>query len=79
MEHPLVEIDQNLTVDQLQEKINELTKKLGIAYRSGNGNLMSQIQMAIEAYKNRYQDKLQEAQDSQTRNAPDYANKIKIS
>lgn len=79
MEHPLVEIDQNLTVDQLQEKINELTKKLGIAYRSGNGNLMSQIQMAIEAYKNRYQDKLHEAQDSQTRNAPDYANKIKIS
>lgn len=79
MEHPLVEIDKKLTADQLQEKLNELTKKLGIAYRSGNGQLMSQLQMAIEAYKNRYQEKLNEVQDAQNRNLPDYSNKINIS
>jgi hypothetical protein len=79
MEHPLVEIDKKLTADQLQEKLNELTKKLGIAYRSGNGQLMSQLQMAIEAYKNRYQEKLDEVHNAQNRNLPDYANKINIS
>lgn len=54
MEHPLIGDISNLTLDQVQEKINELTKKLAIAYRTGNGMLVPQIQMALETYQNRY-------------------------
>ena len=77
MEHPLLEIDPNLTVDQLQEKINDLTKKLSWAYRSGNGNLADQIQMALETYRNRYFEKLSDMQNQ--KNSPDYSDRINIS
>jgi len=36
MEHPLIANLEDLTAEQLQEKISELTKKMGIAYRTGN-------------------------------------------
>jgi hypothetical protein len=58
MEHPLISNLDNLTVDQLQEKITELNKKLGIAYRTGNAYLCDQLRMAIESYQTKYQEKL---------------------
>jgi hypothetical protein len=58
MEHPLISNLDNLTPDQLQEKINELYKKLNIAARSGNGYMCDQIRMAIESYQAKYQEKL---------------------
>ncbi len=57
MEHPLIDNLDSLSTDQLQEKISELTKKLGIAMRSGNGHLCNQIRMALESYQNKYQEK----------------------
>jgi hypothetical protein len=57
MEHPLIASLDSLTADQLLEKINELNKKLGIAYRTGNSDLCNQIRMAIESYQTKYQDK----------------------
>jgi len=54
MEHPLIGDTSDLTLEQVQGKINELTKKLTIAYRLGNGMLVSQVQMALETYQNRY-------------------------
>lgn len=79
MEHPLIEINPELGIDELQSKINELTKKLGIAYRSGNGQLMSQLQMAVDSYRSRYQQKLQEMQDTARQNGNDYSDRIKVS
>ena len=79
MEHPLLNIDPNLSVDELQAKITELNRKMGVAHRSGNAHLVTQIQMAIETFRNRYQLKLQELYDSQNRNGTDYADKIDIS
>lgn len=58
MEHPLIANLDSLTADQLQEKITELNKKLGIAYRTGNGYLCDQIRMALESYQTKYQEKL---------------------
>jgi hypothetical protein len=58
MEHPLISNLDSLTADQLQEKISELNKKLGIAYRTGNSYLCDQIRMAIESYQTKYQDKI---------------------
>jgi len=59
MEHPLIPNLDSLTADQLQQKINELHNKLGIAYRTGNAYLCEQIRMALESYQNKYNEKLQ--------------------
>ena len=61
MEHPLIGSLEELTLEELSAKVNELGKKLGIAARSGNGQLCNQIRMAMENYQNMYQQKLQES------------------
>ena len=61
MEHPLIGSLDELTLEQLSAKINELGKKLGIAARTGNGHLCNQIRMAMENYQNMYQTRLQES------------------
>jgi hypothetical protein len=58
MEHPLIANIDNLSAEQLQEKISELTKKLSIALRTGNGHLCNQIRMALESYQNKYNERL---------------------
>lgn len=61
MEHPLIGPLDNLTLEELSARINELTKKLSIATRSGNGHLCNQIRMAMENFQNKYQEKLKES------------------
>jgi hypothetical protein len=57
MEHPLLgNIDHN-TPEELLDRINELQKKLGIAYRIGNHDLCNQIRMALETFQNKYNEK----------------------
>lgn len=58
MEHPLIPNLDDLSLEQLSEKVSELNKKLGIAYRTGNGHLCNQLRMAIESYQTKYQEKL---------------------
>jgi hypothetical protein len=74
MEHPLIGTLDDLTVDQLGEKVSELNKKLTIAMRSGNGHLCSQLRMAIESYQTKYQEKLRESYSSNQ----NFADKINI-
>lgn len=57
MEHPLIPSLDNLSADELLDKITELNKKLGIAYRTGNGALCNQLRMAIETFQNKYNEK----------------------
>lgn len=57
MEHPLIASLDNLSADELLNKITELNKKLGIAYRTGNGDLCNQLRMAIETFQNKYNEK----------------------
>lgn len=59
MEHPLVGNLDELSVDQLSSQISDLSRKLGIATRSGNAHLCNQIRMALESYQNKYHEKLQ--------------------
>jgi hypothetical protein len=59
MEHPLVNNLDELSVDQLSSQISDLSRKLGIATRSGNAHLCNQIRMALESYQNKYHEKLQ--------------------
>jgi hypothetical protein len=59
MEHPLVGNLDDLSVDQLTTQISDLSRKLGIASRTGNAHLCNQIRMALESYQNKYHEKLQ--------------------
>lgn len=58
MEHPLILNLDALSEQELLDKINELNRKLGIAYSTGNGHLCNQLRMAIESYRNKYQEKI---------------------
>lgn len=58
MEHPLIANLDDLSTEQLQEKISELTKKMSIAYRTGNAQLCHQLRMALESYQTKYNEKL---------------------
>jgi hypothetical protein len=57
MEHPLIKNLNDLSNQELLEKISELHKKLAIAARSGNGHMCDQIRMALESYQNQYNEK----------------------
>lgn len=66
MEHPLIGNLDDFTIEQLQDKINELNKKLGIAYRGGNSQLCNQIRMAIDTFRAKAQQKQDELYNSQS-------------
>lgn len=76
MEHPLIGDISELNLDQLTERITELTKKIQIARNTGNGRLVHQLGMAMETYQNAYRARVEE----QTRRSgdPDFSNKIDI-
>jgi hypothetical protein len=65
MEHPLIGDINNLTIDELSAKVSELSNKLNIAIGMGNAHLCNQIRMALETFRNKYQDKLQESYKKQ--------------
>jgi hypothetical protein len=77
MEHPLIGSLETLTEEELSKKIGELSNKLSIAARSGNGHLCNQIRMALESYQNTYQARLQETYRKQIQDT-DFGNKIDI-
>ena len=58
MEHPLIGKLDDLTEEQLLERINELNRKLNIAMQTGNGHLCNQLRMAIESFRSHYQQRL---------------------
>jgi hypothetical protein len=79
MEHPLINDADALSVEELQTRISDLQKKLGMAYRMRNGDLAHQIQMAIETYQTQYQKKQQEAWERSRGAGTDYSDHIDIS
>ena len=74
MEHPLLPSLDDLTSEQLTEKLAELNRKLMIAYRIGNHHLCNQLRMAIESYQNKLTEKNRKTNDGQ-----DFGNIIDIS
>ena len=74
MEHPLIGNLEELTPEQLTEKITELHQKLTIAMRTGNGHLCNQIRMAIESYTNKLRAKQAKAWEESAQNFKDKIN-----
>lgn len=61
MEHPLIGNIDDLTLEELSARVNELSNKLNIAMNTGNGHLCNQIRMALETFRNKYQEKLRDS------------------
>lgn len=51
MLHPLAQDLSSLTTDELNAKYNELNKKYILASRSGSGQVLAQMQMLLEGYR----------------------------
>jgi hypothetical protein len=60
MEHPFMPDISTKTVDELQESMNDLTKKLTFAHRMGQSFMINQIQMVLEGYKTEYAKRMDE-------------------
>ena len=60
-EHPLISKLEDLTEQQLLDKITELNKKLNIAYNTGNAYLCNQIRLALGSYNAKYQEKIRKS------------------
>lgn len=76
MEHPFINKTDlgSKSIEELQETISVLMSKLTFAYRTGNGPLIHQLQMALETYKNQQSKKMDEIFEKQKLN-----NRINIS
>ena len=76
MEHPLIGDLSELTIEQLQNKISELNKRLAFANKTGNQALVNQLQMVLSSYNTQYQRKMR---DLMPKGDDKYGDKIDIS
>ena len=58
MQHPFINNLSEKSLEDLQTTISGLMSKLNFAYRSGNGPLIHQLNMALESYKTEYAKKM---------------------
>ena len=79
MEHPLISNIDDLSTEQLQERITELSRKVSIAHRMGNAQLRHQVQMALETYQNKYRERMEQSWRKTDSADPDFSDRIDIS
>jgi hypothetical protein len=54
MEHPFISDLSKLSMDDLQEKISELNKRLAFVARMNNTSMYGQLLMVIDSYNSEY-------------------------
>lgn len=74
MEHPLIDSIDHLSMEEISAKMSELTRKMNIAAKMGNGHLCNQIRMALETYQNKYQEKLRASYKNNGQDFSDWIN-----
>jgi hypothetical protein len=79
MEHPFLNTTDlaELTLDELQAKISELTGKISFAYQTNNQTLIEQIGMVLESYNSARAQKLNDMFPKNK--GDDHTDKINIS
>jgi hypothetical protein len=60
MQHPFITDLSDKSLEDLQVKLTDLTKKLNFAYKMQNGPMIHQIQMVIESYRAEHNKKMDE-------------------
>jgi len=78
MEHPLIDKIDDLNIEELQSRINDLNRKYTWAIRT-NQHLAAQIAMALETFKNKYQEKQAAMQKTSDQSIKDFSDRIDIS
>jgi hypothetical protein len=58
MQHPFITDLSNLSFEDLQEKIADLSKKINYAYKSQNSSLINQMLMVLDSYNAEYQKRI---------------------
>lgn len=58
MQHPFINDLSDKSLEDLQQTISQLMGKLNFAYRTGNGALIHQLNMAIDSYRAEYGKKM---------------------
>lgn len=74
MQHPFINDLSDKSMEDLQNTIQDLTKKLTFVYRQQNGPMISQMMMVLESYKSEYSKRIDEIYKKQN-----LQNKINIS
>lgn len=74
MQHPFINDLSDKTIDELQNTINDLNKKLNFVYRAQNGPMIQQMLMVLDSYKTEYSKRMDELYKKQN-----LQNKINIS
>ena len=68
MEHPFINNLDEKSLEDLQNSISELNKKLTFAYRTGNQPLIHQLTMALDSYRTAYNKKMDDLIKKQSLN-----------
>jgi hypothetical protein len=76
--HPLAPDLSNLTDDELHKKRAELNNRMMFAYRMGQGNIISQIQLLLGDYDIEIQKRNQKMFDDLQKNNKNFKDKIDI-
>lgn len=76
--HPLTPDLSGLSIDELQNKYNELTKRVLMAQRMGNYELLNQVTMLLEDYRAELSKRQQQILDGANKKA-NFKNIIDIS
>jgi hypothetical protein len=60
MQHPFINNLNEKSLEEIQKTMSDLQNKLNFAYRMAHGQLISQLLMAYDSYKQEYGKKLDE-------------------
>lgn len=79
MEHPgvnIAQIKEDLSLDEIQGKLQQLNSRLSFSYSTGNQELINQLEMIIEVYRRAQFEMLEEMFGN---DGPDTSDSIDIS
>jgi hypothetical protein len=79
MAHPLAPDLTNLTEDELHKKRAELQNRLMFSYRTGNADLVGQIQLLLQDYDTEIQIRNQKMLEQMSKASKNFGNIINIS
>lgn len=78
MGHPLTPDLTKLSIEELNEKYNDLAKRITMAYRWGNQDLVSQVGMLMQDYQEEIQVRNRRALEDMEKNSKNFKNIIDI-
>ena len=76
--HPLAPNLSSLSLEELQQKSADLTKRMSMAYRWGNPDMVQQLQMLIEDYQTELRARGDRALEEMQKNSKKFTNIIDI-